>query len=72
MSALSHFSAKVGALSRSRAADDPELITARQNLKAERLAADVAAVVNSFPPLRRDQIDRIASLLVRPGGVAHD
>ncbi|UKA61384.1 hypothetical protein [Arthrobacter sp. FW306-04-A] len=67
MSAINHLKAKVGSLSQSRAADDPELVKARQDLKAEHLAKDVAAVVNSFPALRQDQLDHLARLL-RPAG----
>lgn len=55
--------ARVAALSRSRERDDPDLIAARQTLKAERLAAHVAKVLTEAPPLTCEQRDRIASLL---------
>ncbi len=58
-----HERARLASLSRSRNADDPELIEARQNLKAERLAAHVAKVVADWPPLTPEQIDRVAVLL---------
>lgn len=58
--------AKVAGLSRSRKADDPELVDARQKLKAARLEDYVARVVAEAPPLTEDQKHRIASLL---GGV---
>ncbi len=55
--------AEVAALSRSRSADDPDLINARRNLRAERLAEHVAKVVAQAPPLSPAQRDRIAVLL---------
>lgn len=55
--------ARVAALSRSRERDDPDLIAARQTLKAERLAAHVAKVLADAPPLTDEQRDRIAALL---------
>lgn len=54
---------RVASLTRSRAADDPELIEARTNLAAEKLAAYVSAVVAEAPPLTDAQRDRIAALL---------
>ena len=55
--------ARTAALSRSRSADDPELIAARQNLKANRLEEHVARIVASAPALSPEQCDRIAALL---------
>lgn len=55
--------ARVASLSRSRTADDPDLVAARLNLRAERLADHVAKVVNAAPPLSAAQRDRIAALL---------
>lgn len=55
--------ARVASLSRSRTADDPDLVGARLNLRAERLADHVAKVVNAAPPLSAAQRDRIAALL---------
>lgn len=62
--------ARVASLSRSRSTDDPELIEARRNLKAERLADYVARVVAEAPSLTDAQRDRIAALLrpARGGG----
>lgn len=57
--------ARVASLSRSRTADDPDLVAARRNLKAERLADYIARTVASAPPLTADQRDRLA-LLLRP------
>jgi len=60
---VNHERGRVAALSRSRTADDPELVTARINLRAEKLAAYVAKVVAQAPPLSPAQRDRIAVLL---------
>lgn len=62
--------AKVAALTRSRKSDDPELVTARQNLRALRLEEYVRKVVDQAPPLSDEQRDRIASLLRANGGAA--
>lgn len=59
--------ARVASLTRSRAADDPDLINARRNLRAERLAEHIARVVDEAPPLTPEQRDRLAVLL-RGGG----
>lgn len=61
---------RVAALSRSRSADDPELIAARQNLKTERLADHIAKVVGEAPPLTEQQRDRLAGLLRSGGRIA--
>ena len=50
-----------------RPKDDPELLTARRDLKAAKLEEYVARVVATAPPLTDDQANRIASLL-RPYG----
>ena len=63
MSTWTHERAKVASLTRSRKADDPELISARQRLAADRLAEHVAKVVAQAPPLSPAQRDRIAVLL---------
>ena len=63
MSQTLHHRARVGALSRSRRPDDPELLNARRDLAAERLAAYVAKTVAQAPPLTAEQRDRIAALL---------
>ena len=68
---------RVASLSRSRAADDPELLQARANLKTERakyaldqLGDYVARVVAEAPPLTPAQRDRITALLSPIGGDA--
>lgn len=58
-----HERARVASLSRSRPADDPDLLDARRNLKAERLADHIAKVVSEAPPLTPEQRDRLAVLL---------
>ncbi len=62
--------ARVAALSRDRAPDDPELLDARRNLRAERLAAAIRETVDAAPPLTDDQRARLAALLHAPAGSA--
>ena len=62
--------AKIASLSRSRKADDPELLTARRNLKAAKLEEYVARVISTAPPLTDEQASRIASMLRPYGGDA--
>lgn len=54
---------RVAAFSRSRAADDPDLIEARQSLKAEGLAQHIERTVAEWPALTPSQLDRLAILL---------
>ena len=68
MSSWTHERARIAALTRSRSADDPDLVNARRNLKAERLADYITRVVDAAPPLTAAQRDRLALLL--RGGVA--
>jgi hypothetical protein len=67
MPTWTHHRARVASLSRDRAANDPELLAEKLNLRAERLAQHVARVVSEAPPLSPEQRDRIAALL-RAGG----
>ena len=60
--------ARVASLSRSRTADDPDLVAARRNLKAARLAEYIERVVAEAPPLTIEQRNRLSVLL--RGGVA--
>jgi len=62
--------AKVAALSRSRNSNDPELVEARQKLKALKLEEYVSKVVAQAPPLTAEQADKIAALLRPAGGGA--
>lgn len=55
--------ARVASLSRSRTANDPDLIAARQALKAARLADHIRRTVAEAPPLTAEQRDRLALLL---------
>lgn len=61
--AVFHERARVASLSRDRKPDDPELVDARRNLAAEKLAAHVVKVLAVAPPLTDDQRNRIAGLL---------
>lgn len=54
---------RVAALSRSRSHDDPEYISAQTHLKTLSLSEHVAKVVDSWPPLTPEQLDRVAVLL---------
>jgi hypothetical protein len=67
LSARTHHRARVAALPRSRTADDPELIDARRDLAAAKLAAYVKRVVAEAPPLTPAQVDEL-TLLFRPDG----
>lgn len=58
-----HHRARVAALSRDRRPDDPDLVDARRDLRAERLADQIRKTVDAAPPLSRDQLDRLAVLL---------
>ena len=60
---------RVAALSRSRGADDPDLIAARRDLRVERLADHIRRTVDAAPPLTVEQRDRLAMLL-RGGSAA--
>lgn len=61
--------ARIAGMTRSRPADDPELVEARQNLKALRLEEHVRKVLAEAPRPTEEQLQRIASLL-RTGGAA--
>ena len=59
--------ARVAGYSRNHAADSPVLVDARRDLKAAKLAAYIARVVDDVPPLTPEQRDVIVSLLRPPG-----
>lgn len=69
MSSWTHERARIASLTRSRQADDPELVEARRNLKAARLEDHIAKVVDEAPALSSEQRVRIAALL-RTGDAA--
>jgi len=62
--------ARVASLTRSRTTDDPDLVRARQNLKAAKVEEYIARVVAEAPALTHEQRDRIAALLSPAGGGA--
>lgn len=70
MSTWTHHRAQVASLSRSRAADDPDLIRARQSLRAARLEAHIEKALADAPPLTDQQLERIARLLAPTAGAA--
>lgn len=70
MSTWTHYRARVATLSRSRASDDPELIEARRNLRAARLADHIEKALADAPPLSEQQLSQIARLLTGRAEVA--
>ena len=62
--------ARVASLTRSRPQDDPDLVTARANLKAELFADHVRKLVDAAPPLTAAQRDTIMAAFAGfiPGG----
>lgn len=62
--------ARRSVLSKLHGPDSPEALDAKRELNACNLEQQVAAVVNAFPPLTQDQLDRIAVLLRPAGGGA--
>lgn len=67
MSTWTHHRAQVASLSRSRTPDDPDLVEARRNMRAERLADYIKRTVDAAPPLTPEQRARL-SLLLSSGG----
>lgn len=72
MSNILHERARIAALSRSRQADDPELVAARRNLKVLRLEEHIESVLGKAPALTDEQRSKLAELLrpVRGNGAA--
>ena len=68
MSTWTHYRAQVATLSRTRTADDPDLVEARRNLRAARLEAHIEKALADAPPLSDQQLERIARLLAPPVG----
>ncbi len=60
--AAAHHRAKIGALSRSRPADDPELIEAKRGLIEAQAADYIERVLSAAPPLTDEQRIRLAEL----------
>lgn len=54
---------RVAALSRSRTAEDPDLINARRELRAARLEDYIKRTVDQAPPLTPEQRARLAGIL---------
>lgn len=67
-STVYHHRARIAGLSRDRAPDDPELVDARRDLRAQKLADHIARAVSEAPPLTDEQRARLAGLLT--GGAA--
>ena len=60
-----HHRARIAALSRDRASDDPELAGARRDLRAARLEEYIERTLAEAPPLTDEQLDKLAVLLHR-------
>jgi hypothetical protein len=58
-----YFAGRKAALSRSRRADDPELLSVSQSLKAQQLADYIAKTLATAPALTPDQRASLAELL---------
>lgn len=58
-----HARARIGALSRSRTDDDPELTAARQQVKYLGAQEYIAKVLATAPPLTSEQRAKLAELL---------
>lgn len=58
-----HHRGRVAALTRSRTPDDPDLLDARRDLRAERLAEAIESTVADWPPLTDEQVQRLRGLL---------
>lgn len=59
--------ARVASLSRSRTPDDPDLRSARRDLRAARLEEQIKRVAAELPPFTDQQVERLTGLL-RGGG----
>lgn len=59
--------ARYASLTRSRTPDDPELLAARRNLRAEKLADHIERQLAEAPPLTDEQRARLAAILVGGG-----
>ncbi|MDP9428475.1 MAG: hypothetical protein M3Q47_06160 [Actinomycetota bacterium] len=55
--------ARHNSLRRYRPADDPEVLAARRDLRAARLADYIERVVSEAPPLTNEQREKLAMLL---------
>lgn len=62
-----HHRGRVAALTRSRSADDPELVEERRKLNAASLEDHIRRVVDAAPKLTADQVEHLAAIL-RGGG----
>jgi hypothetical protein len=72
LSAILHQRAVIGALSRSRDPDDPDLVEAKRDLAEAKITAYVEKILAEAPPLNDEQRTRLAELLrpVRKAGAA--
>ncbi len=62
-----HHRARVAALTRDRAPDDPELVDARRSLAAAHLEDYIAKTLAAAPPLTAAQRARLRNVLAEDG-----
>lgn len=55
--------ATIASLSRFKKDDDPELVAARQRLRAMRLEAHIVEQVRAWPPLTPEQLGRLGAII---------
>jgi hypothetical protein len=60
---IAHHRARIGALSRDRQPDDPELLDAKAALAAAKLDAYIDKIVAEAPPLTPEQRNKLTELL---------
>lgn len=60
---LAHLRGVIAGLSRDRSHDDPELVEAKLKLREVRLREYIEENTRQAPPLRTEQLDRLAQLL---------
>ena len=61
-----HQRGKVASLSRSRPADDPDLVRAKELMREARVVEHIRTLVDSAPPLGPEARARLASVLLAP------
>lgn len=64
-----HYRGRVAALTRSRAADDLELLNARRDCRAAYLERDIRNALKGDPALLPEQRQRLADVLVSGGAL---
>lgn len=55
--------ATIASLSRTKEADDPQIVAARQRLRAIRLEEHILEQVRAWPPLTPEQLSRLGQII---------